>query len=353
MAIPHRPDYFCAYPEGSPSGAARLSSFVHGTLTTLSPGLRSLQSSCSRVWYCFGNVGASGAHFSWLNVFLSDSGPMQNEWQDIVKLALEREIQQTGAAVSGAKLRRAIAEIASERGIEFPPPDMGKFSAFVESFAADVLVHRRPGNDILVVPSSRAELLTVENPSVAANAARIRQDLFEALTRIPAEGRGAPHYEPDQDTVIYVAPGGVVPSTAVALPVTSLENELQIRRQFIGESELQENAKEALAGALSNATPLRSFSGVVQAFGLIKQWHFFRMSKLSSKLRAWSVERALPWQSSWVDLSEPRSVAPIRAGLATTAVGRKKLADLATLLSDEDIARINIPMDIVLRLLSH
>lgn len=278
---------------------------------------------------------------------------MNNEWQDIVKQALDREVQQYGVAVPGAKLRRAIADIASQRGLEFPPPDMGKFSAFVESFEADVLVHRRPGNDILVVPSSRPELLTAENPNVAANAARIRQDLFEALTRIPVEGRGLPYYEPQLDSVVYVIDGQAVPATAVALPASTLENELQLRGRFVDETELPDNAKEALRDALNKPTPLRGFTSAIQSFGLIKQWHFFRISRLSAKLRTWSVERALPWQASWVDLSEPRSSAPIRAAQGTSAVGRKKLADLASLLSDDDIARINVPMDIVLRLLSH
>ena len=116
---------------------------------------------------------------------------------------------------------------------------------------------------------------------------------------------------------------------------------------------MDEMAKEALLEVLAKeSTPLRDFSHTMQSFGLVKQWHFFRMSLLATRLRAWSVEKAISWQQSWVNIPEPRAASVTAPATPVSVDNKRHLIELATMLTDDDLSRISIPMDIVLRLIA-
>ncbi|GAB3629649.1 hypothetical protein GCM10027419_45010 [Pandoraea terrae] len=277
---------------------------------------------------------------------------MANPWLEILQEALASEIERTKTAVPGAKLRAAVAKIASSRGLEFPPPGVKRFSAFVESFPSQVLLHRQPGSDILVAPVDRPDLITVSSSHAPAPNSRIREDLFKALTKLPMAETGKPHYVPSNNSVLWVKAGEPVPAEAIALPESSLENELAVRKRFAEEVDAAETAKEALLGALAQNSPLQGFSQAIHNFGLIKHWHTFRLGALNSSLRTWATDKAIPWQPDWVQLSEPRSL-PLTVPSAPVSVeGKSGLAEIAAQLTQEDLARIHIPLDIVLRLLA-
>jgi len=277
---------------------------------------------------------------------------MNNVWLEIVHEALHDVVRQSGTAVPGAKLRSAVAKVAAARSLEFPPPEMGKFSSFIESFPADFIVHRQPGRDILVVPTSQADLLTVENPYTGSSKARVREDLFEALTRIPDANGPRPYYRPETDVVVWVNSNEQVPSSAIALPEATYDQELTVRRQFAHDLEADSAVKQALEESLDQPAPLRTFSHLVSIHGFGRQWHQFRLGALSRKLREWSVSKAISWHRNWVDLAEPR-VIPAHAGAQSiTLDSKRQLFEMASLLSDEDLSRISVPLDIVLRLLS-
>lgn len=277
---------------------------------------------------------------------------MDKVWQELINEALTQLIDWTGAPAPGAKLRGMVARLARERGLEFPPPGIRKFSELVEAFPADFILQRRPGSDVLVVPTARAELLAVERSGGSAPAARIRQDLFDALTRVPLPAYGLPYYEPEKDAVLYVKDGDQPPQTGVIMPATSIEQELALRAKFRDEAEVVETAKEALSSALTTNTPLRDFSQAVQEFGLVKKWHAYRVALLATRLREWSVHTGLPWQQSWVDAVEPRVPAANPPTAPVSLDNKRHLLELSALLTEEDLARISVPMDIVLRLLA-
>ena len=298
-------------------------------------------------------MGAFGAHISFAKLLFCHIALMNNDWSEIIAEALRLHVEKTNAAVPGAKLRAAVAEVAKSRGLNFPPSEMGKFSSFVESFQTEFIVDRPPGGDILVVPASRPELLAATNSISASNRARVRQDLFEALTRIPSDSFGLPYYDLSTDAVIYLKQNEATPARYLSLPATSLEKELQIRLQFIVNTDMDETPRQALQEVVTKGTtPLREFSQTVQSFGLGQQWHIFRMSLLATILRTWSVENAVPWQQSWVRASEQRATySPVIVPPVSVDV-KKQLIELAAMLSEGDLSRISVPMDIVLRLIS-
>lgn len=277
---------------------------------------------------------------------------MDIAWQEIIHAGLTELIDKTGAPAPGAKLRGVVARIARERGLDFPPPGVRKFTELVEAFPADFILQRHPGSDVLVVPAARAELLAVDPSAGAPATARIRQDLFDALTRVPLAAYGLPYYDPDEDAVSYVKDGEQPPKNGVALPATSLEQELALRTAFKEEADVGDPATDALAAALTTSTPLREFSHVVQQFGLVKKWHSFRLALLATRLREWSVKTGLPWQQSWLDTVEPRLTAASPPAAPVSLDNKRHLLELSALLTEEDLARISVPMDIVLRLLS-
>ena len=205
---------------------------------------------------------------------------------------------------------------------------------------------------MLVAPVDRPELITVSGAYTPAPNSRIREDLFKALTKLPTPDVGKPHYIPASNTVVWVKANEPAPAAAIALPESSLANELDVRKRFAQEVDTQQQGREALMAALEESTPLQAFSQTIHAFGLIKQWHAFRLGVLSSTLRTWAVEKAIPWQPDWVEIAEPRSV-PLNAPSAPVSVESKSgLIELASQLTQEDLTRIQIPLDIVLRLLA-
>ena len=229
---------------------------------------------------------------------------------------------------------------------------MGKFSSFLERFPAEFTVHRRPGRDILDVPAGRPELLATAQASFSSSLARIRDDLFAALTRIPSQHKAKALYAPQNDAVIWTQPGEQHDDSAIELPETSLANELDIRRKFISEMQVAEQAKGALSTAISSEAPLRNFSIAIHSFGFVKQWHQFRLNILVDRLKNWSTEKRIQFRQNWVALSEPAIVQSDTSAVPVSDVNKRQLLEFANLLTDDELARIHIPMDIVLRVLA-
>jgi hypothetical protein len=272
-------------------------------------------------------------------------------WVAIIKKALTDVIESTQRPVTGAKLRQEVARVAADWSVEFPPPEMTKFSSFVESFDKDFIVHRVPGSDVLVAPADRADLFAAAVATSPTNYSRMRQDLFKALTTIRSAEHGRAVYLPADDGVKWLqADDGEAPQDSVFLPSTSLGEEVGLRRDFAESLEDQSAGKIALVEALKKDSPLRSFTLALQEFGLVRQWHLYRLRFLATKLREWSVANAVQWQPSWVTTNEPRNLP--RPTLTASMASQSDFSGLVGQLSDDELKRIMVPLDIVLRLIA-
>lgn len=275
---------------------------------------------------------------------------METNWQEILIEALRQGVDQTGSAVAGAKLRVLVSRVAKGRGVDFPPPGMRTFSSFLESFSNDIIIQRRPGQDILVAPATQPEVLTTQIAQSDASASRLRDDLFEALTRIPSEVKGFAYYVPVNDSVEWISHGQTIDKSLIELPKASAEAELGVRTRFT--ETIEDPHKRELLDALSSTVPLRNFTVALHHNELVMQWHQFRLSDLIARLKAWASEKGIVWQSSWVESSDSKPMA-FRRNTGMNNFGQNKdLLDLVSMLTEKDIARINIPLDVVLRLLS-
>lgn len=284
--------------------------------------------------------------------------PMENIWLDILREALENLSTRTNAPVAGAKLRAAVKKLAEDRGEQFPPEGATKWSAFLQRFPNDITVIGIPGSDVVVVPANRPDLQAAAVTAAASVTTvphlpalrRIRSDIFEALTRIARPGERAV-YVPEADAVLWQSQDEVGPPNAVPFPVATLEGEIALRHRFAeSDGDVTETAKDALVQACGSDAPLRQFTQAIRSYGLIQAWHVFRMTALSGKLREWAQSHGLAFRDEWLGLERTNVVSPLDAPSA--AANRRGLVELAGLLSEDDISRISVPLDVVLRLLT-
>ena len=172
---------------------------------------------------------------------------MDETWNQIVAEALAAGLKTSSGPVPGAKLRELIVKAAHSRNLQYPPSghEQESFGDFLKHFDSIVLVRRRKGRDLLTAPADMPQLLA-EEPE--GGAARVREDIFEAFTRIP---RGVPPSEPwyvvSDDTVVWLLLTELSGSgELVKIPAATLEQELSERKSFIESADLAQERIESL-----------------------------------------------------------------------------------------------------------
>jgi len=276
---------------------------------------------------------------------------MDEVWNAIVAEALKRGLETSDGAVPGAKFRQLIARFAPKHGVTYPPPgrEDEKFADFLKQFNSALIVLRREGQDLLVAPSDMPQLLDSSGSAFA----QIRDDIFEAFTRIP---RGVPPRQPwyvrDTDTIEWLAenenPDG---ARFVRIPPTTLDQEVNDRRTFSLLSEIEKDVQDRLLATLTAHSALGAFSVVLRAHGLARKWHFHRFSEVVRRIKKWCEAENIAWRDEWVTQINQHSRADAPNLPAAKAEARRNsFGHFVQTLSDEDLRRISVPLDIVLRL---
>lgn len=277
---------------------------------------------------------------------------MQIDWIDIVKEALDLTIADLGKAVPGAKLRAAVAKIAKSRNLDFPPPELKKFADFIRLNPQVFDVKWRRGHDILIVPQGRTELFDSVTSERDDFAKRIREDLFDALTKV-FSGKKAPFYLPTTDSVSWLDPkDGAPPALSVQLPQSSKENEFEVRRKFLMSFDGSDTSKVAIAKSLETGADLKAFTEAIHSNGLSEEWHTFRFEYLAEKLKSWAEKHNVAWRDDWIVNERPSAQTATFPAQVTVSAEKKSLVDIFSVLNEEDLSRISVPLDIVLKLIS-
>ena len=220
-----------------------------------------------------------------------------------------------------------------------------------------MLIQRREGRDFLVVPADMPELFTKE--AIDSNSARVRDDLFSALTQISNKNKNGAeqYYLSGSDELVWLEKDQPKPSDAVPFPQASLEQEILDRRTFadLQASPLSQKARSLLLEALTSPSPLGSFTSVVRGQGLHQYWHRYRMSAVLQRLRAWCSQNNVTWSTTWIVEDKPlpnKTVPLITTDLPNKAVefsGSDFLTSLADVVTADDLARIQVPLDLVMK----
>lgn len=281
---------------------------------------------------------------------------MDEVWNEILSEALERGIRESkGRAVPGAKLRQLVNHVASQRGLSYPPQgfEATNFSEFLKHFDSIVIVLRRRAQDILVAPASQPELLM--SIGGLGSQPQIRADIFSAFTRIPRENDPrCPWYEQGHDRILWLPEAeGTASGNLIPIPPSSKDQEIADRRSFIESLQEEQGLLDSLRRVLdeSGNSVLWSFSQHLRSAQLSRKWHEYRFQLVTSRIRHWSEAQRIPWQDSWLvapgDLSNDAQV----EAAVELASEKASLKDLISGLDEQDLRRINIPLDIVLKLL--
>ena len=270
-------------------------------------------------------------------------------WQVIMAEALENAFQVSRGAVAGARFREVVAATASKHGQQYPPTDE-KFGDFLKQFSSLLIVLRRPGKDLLVAPADRPELLAGGGGD---NQAFIRDDVFEAFTRIPYETPPSePWYRRDNDTFCWIRNGGIVDETQfLRVPPRTEAQEVEERRAFANLSQY-DRIKDELLKTLDTHAALWAFSRVMKEKGLGREWHVFRLQSIVKRIRVWCEEQHVEWRDEWLTPTKVAAAPRVTTGAQREETSQKvAFTKLVEVLSEEDIKRIQVPLDVVLRLL--
>ncbi len=271
-------------------------------------------------------------------------------WVEILREAINREVEARKAAVPGAKFRQIVAKIATEKGLEYPPKESPglKFASFLEQHPGIVALRKQPGADVLVAPADRPELL-VEVPTPHQPLPSIRQDLFEAFTRIRSDKH--PWYDKARDVVEWL------PTTSkpegdqfVKIPTPSIEALRAARKKFAAE---QSDATlcATLEKAADNPAGLGAFSAVVREAGLGSAWHQFRIRLLVDVIGSWATRAGVSWNDAWLTAGRYSKHESTANANYESRDWRRILSVLVQTLEQEDLSRISVPLDLVAKIL--
>lgn len=213
-------------------------------------------------------------------------------WREVLREAIEANSTQP---VVGTRFRGAIDSAASKRGLRFPRPDEPelRFIDLLQRYPDVVSVLRRPGQDFLVVPTGKSDLLV---KGIQQRLYGIRPDLFRAFTTV---SRNLAYYDKNQDCVVWQEPEGQVLGSWVPIDPTTESAEVQLRRNFV--ETLPEAAKRSqLDSALTSPKPLQTFGRAVRETGVQREWHSFRTERLLEKIQTWAKEKQIEWKEGWL-----------------------------------------------------
>ncbi len=274
------------------------------------------------------------------------------QWMDLIVRCLHDLVDQRGNAPTGAGLSSEVLRVAKVEN-HAPPATLArkKFSKILTKLeAAGRLVKLEvPGADLLVAPADRPALLAEGASSARQAKPGIRRDLFAALTFVSDK---LFYYDPASDAVIGMLAGDVAPDGAIPLPPTSFEV-LVARAAPFAENQ-SGAARDALLASLTTSTPIADFLRVVNEQRLRPQWHDFRTQQLTEVLRSWAAGNNIPFQSTWLTSTADGTTSDERVAIGSEMSDRqRRFASelLLSALSEDDIKRVSVPLDVVLKLI--
>jgi hypothetical protein len=283
-------------------------------------------------------------------LFCTISNVKSNEvWHQIITTALNEGTQISGGAVPGAKLRQLINRIAAKHGEQYPPrgDEDKKFTEFLNQFSSLLIVLKRTGQDILVAPADKPQLLDLsQNAST-----ELREDIFEAFTRIPSHQ--SPWYERGTDRISWAAAEETLDSDQfVKIPPASLEQEIGDRKAFASSPEIDPEVKDNLLATLQEHSALWAFSKAIKKYGLSRRWHLFRLQGIVKRIRQWCESQHVEWRAEWLS-TRADGTAKVQTMKRAASIGGEShlLGKLIESLNEEELKRVSLPLDIILKLL--
>ena len=277
-------------------------------------------------------------------------------WSQALREALDEYLAKKAGGrsvpVPAAPLKPILIRRASELGLEFPPEGLEKtkFVDFLDMLPGVVKTTRRLGQDALVTriemnhqsPEPIQATAAAEIPEIAGIA--LRPDVFKAFTLFATGGK---EWWYSKSTDRFIDQPFADSSDLVHVPRPTLADAIQDRAKFIETLTSTSHRTELQKALAVESTALIEFRNAVKNLRLDRQWHEFRLHRLTERIRAWSQAAGLPWSSGW-----NRGFATPKSKI-DPPMARQMNAFLAGLmrLDASDAKRVMVPLDVVLKLL--
>ena len=215
-----------------------------------------------------------------------------------------------------------LREEMSQRGLRF-------VQLVQEIPGVEVVRHLGTSGDVLI------GLKGAQPPSPRGESPFLRPDVFAAFTR--AGVRHSYHPETDEFHEGPRREGGVD-----CLEVR-ISDPAEMRAEFAS-TVSDPDGGELRATLDGQVGSLNRFREVLLRVGLTREWEQFRYEALSERIRGWATARGIEVQSSWFRRDESTRIQ--RAG------PRALLAQLARVMTDEEVRAVVIPLGTIERYLS-
>lgn len=257
------------------------------------------------------------------------------EWSDIIAEAIGLAIEKRGEAVPGAIFKQVVESISDR-----PLPEE-KFADFLGRYNEIVTIARRKGQDILVLPKGETNLLLSKKKS----GFKLRKDFYRAFSSINLLQTA--WYNRDEDVIIWLAKGKIPTGNYLAIPLCSEESEIAVRNSFIEKHDDAE-LKARLSESLTKKLPLSTFSREIRQSGLLDEWFNFRTESMLNQIKKWVVDNELDWHDAWI--SDEGVINQINYKEDPKI---EVLTKFISSMDESDLARITIPMDLLLKYLKY
>lgn len=255
------------------------------------------------------------------------------DWTRIVEEALE-ELEGRKHYVPGAKLHGEVRSRGLKAGddfLEYLRRSGTPFRQFLGRVPG-ICLHTRPHphTDMLVgFDGATLPVDTAPRPADQRRATlRFRRDVYEAFTRI----RPVPYvYVPTSDEFTTEAGEG---TGCVNVPSATLEEHLQVRRDFAGSVDREEVQTELLKAIDGSANPLTAFQKAVAQSGMTSEWIDFNARAVRQRIDAWASQNNIEVRDEWFWRGpEPEAV----------DTPQEILAEMTNYMTEDEVRNMSIP----------
>lgn len=258
------------------------------------------------------------------------------DWKPLISQAIEKAIEKRNEPIPGAAFKHILLRIAENEEL----PD-GKFSNFLAGFPDQITIIQREGQDILITPAGRPELIKTTMKSE-----RIRQDLFKAFTDIRVDITA--WYCKTDDTITYldrdVNPG----DDYLLIPSVTFESEKHLRQKF-SETQHDDTIRRQLQESLNNDFPLKQFSSTLRQVNKFKEWYEYRLADTKEAIVRWAQTGGVDYGKDWFITEKATPVKQINRII----YNNNFVGAAINSLDISDLSRIMVPLDIVVKLMKN
>jgi len=260
--------------------------------------------------------------------------------QDELLALVTSLVESKKSAVKGAYLKQYLMTSRASQELK-TAISATRFREFIQGFDDYLVATDKSSFDFLIVPKTYSSFLT-------QSGLNIRSDFYKAFTQFSETNK--PYYDKETDSIIWAA-SSTAGSPLIPIPNATIDLEIDRRKRFVSDM-LSDNTplSDELLEKLSNRTTgLTDFSSALSKHLLHNKWMAYKKASVMKSIESWAKANDLPINSSWYIQSDSQ-VPSNQLGLQESHRFSRFIEKLSSL-SEDDLKRISVPLDIVKKII--